>query len=185
MTLIRTNLNDWSTVDDRCLTHDGVIVDLGCLGWDWSSFFFGKKRVIGVDPFEKNPQAEILRNPVLPFDCYVKMENKGQSSTITSYMDDDCKSELFISYSWKSFCYAFNITSISVLKINIEGGEYPLLHSMDSNDFAAIDQIAVSFHDWNHPEWKNLTRASMELLISEGFTPHQINKEYNWWLFRK
>ena len=34
---------DYSSVDARCLTHDGDIIDLGCLDWDWSNFFIGKK----------------------------------------------------------------------------------------------------------------------------------------------
>jgi len=32
--------------------------------------------------------------------------------------------------SWKNFCKLYNIDKISILKINIEGGEYPLLNSI-------------------------------------------------------
>ena len=39
---------DYSTVNNRCLFDDGVIVDVGCLNWDWSNFFLGKKRVVGI-----------------------------------------------------------------------------------------------------------------------------------------
>ena len=44
---------DYSRVDIRCFRHDGVIVDVGCLDWNWSKMFIGKKRVIGIDPQEK------------------------------------------------------------------------------------------------------------------------------------
>ena len=57
---------------------------------------------------------------------------------------------------WKTFCNKFEIDKVSVLKLNIEGSEYPLLHSMDSEDFSKINQIAVSFHDWMNPKWRNL-----------------------------
>jgi hypothetical protein len=190
MTLIRTNINDWTTVDDRCLKHDGVIVDLGCLGWDWSAYFFGKKRVIGVDPFEVKThycrEGELYSGLIVPFNCEMHITFHGLcTSPYDAHIYDPSLYNVKTGMSWKVFCQAYGIDSISVLKINIEGGEYPLLHSMDSNDFAQIDQIAVSFHDWQKPEWKNLTRASMNLLISEGFDALQINKEYNWWLFRK
>ena len=56
------DVNIWSRVHPRFNIHDGCIVDLGCLGWNksfediesdnWAGYFFGKKKVIGVDPQE-------------------------------------------------------------------------------------------------------------------------------------
>ena len=43
---------DWYRFHPRVWSHKGAIVDLGCLGWDWSKCFLGKKRVIGADPNE-------------------------------------------------------------------------------------------------------------------------------------
>lgn len=187
MALIKTNGQDWSTVDDRCQTHDGVIVDLGCLGWDWSSFFFGRKRVIGADPFERSGfigKGKLVKCFILPYNSALSVSENGLT---TSAFDSLIRNtdEVQLGLSWKKFCEDFDIMSVSILKMNIEGGEYPLLNSMDSNDFAQIDQLAISFHDWNHPEWKKLTEASIYLIKSEGFDAMQINKEYNWWLFRK
>ena len=38
----------WSTFDWNSIDSEGCIVDLGCLYWDWSNYWFGIKRVIGV-----------------------------------------------------------------------------------------------------------------------------------------
>ena len=53
---------NYSRIDPRAFEHDGCIVDLGCVHWNWSAPFIGKKRVIGADPFEETePAGEIGR----------------------------------------------------------------------------------------------------------------------------
>jgi predicted XRE-type DNA-binding protein len=34
---------------------------------------------------------------------------------------------------------------------------------MDAEDFKKINQIAISFHDWIHPEQKSQTEAALSL----------------------
>ncbi len=72
-----------------------------------------------------------------------------------------------------------------MLKINIEGAEYPLLHSMTVSDFAKIDQIAVSFHDWMDSEQSDLKYASIKLLEKAGFKVESIYPQWGWYLARK
>jgi len=181
--IIRTkSAYDYCSVDDRCLTHNGVIVDVGCAGWDWCQFFIGKKRVIGIDPFEQNiKDAELLCACLGSAHGEVGIAFENDESSIYS---DSKKEERFSfpMYSWKSFCNSLNVTSVSVLKLNIEGAEYPLLHSMDTEDFKMIDQIAVSFHDWINPKWKHLTTSAIHLLELNGFTVTKLKSEWGWYL---
>ena len=79
----------------------------------------------------------------------------------------------------------FNIDSISVLKVNIEGGEYPLFASMLASDFERIDQIAVSFHDWMLPGWKKNTTAMLALLDSNQFSIRELAPHIGWYLATK
>lgn len=173
---------DYSTVDDRAFTHDGVIVDVGCAGWDWCEAFIGKKRVIGVDPFEKTtpPNTELARCVIGAVSGSALMQTDGDASSSTSYTTEDTISVLM--HSWKDFCFTYDIKNISVLKLNIEGMEYSLLHSMDSEDFSKIDQIAVSFHDWMKPEWSKLTLAAIHLLQMNNFNVHKLDSEWGWFL---
>jgi len=180
--LIRTKTNDdYSTIDDRALTHDGVIVDVGCAGWDMYGSLIGKKRIIGVDPFE-NPieGTELFQGLLGAFNGIAFIKKSGDESSAMSEGDLQ-----FPTLSWKAFCKKYGINKVSVLKLNIEGAEYPLLNSMDSYDFQNIDQIAVSFHDWLNPKWKHLTASAIHLLESNNFTVTKLQSDWGWYLALK
>lgn len=183
----------YSQVDVRCLTHDGVIIDVGCLEWDWANFFLGKKRVIGIDPQEKPIKgAELYKGFLGPFDGTTHLynfEDSGVASSTQSknniYRNDPISQETYNVISWRTLCSKFNIDKVSVLKINIEGAEYPLLHSMTVSDFEKIDQIAISFHDWLDSDQSALKHASIELLKEVGFNVESIYPQWGWYLAKK
>jgi hypothetical protein len=170
----------YSQVDSRVFDHDGAIVDLGCMHWDWSKIFIGKKDVIGADPFEKKCPSgvRLFTGAVLPFDGKIKMIKDGDASRIAS---EPIEGDWIEGISWKNFCTMFDIQNISILKMNIEGSEYSLLHSMDADDFSKIDQLAISFHDWLNPSWRNLTQSAIHLLNLHGFEVELIGP-YGWHL---
>jgi hypothetical protein len=168
-------------VGSEVMINEGDVVDLGCLGWDWSGFFIGKKRVIGADPFcEEIAGAELYKGVVGPYDGNTRILYDGLCSSIISGKGHEVEM-----LSWKSFCQTFSIDKISILKINIEGGEYGLLNTMDSDDFLKIDQIAVSFHDWTNPLWEKQTLSTINLLEKNGFLVEKLECEWGWYLARK
>jgi len=170
---------DYSTVNNRCLFDDGVIVDVGCLNWDWSNFFLGKKRVIGIDPFEKQiPFTELFKGVISNYNGTTKMKFSNESSTIINQSEG----ETVQVRTWGHFCNEYNIKKISVLKINIEGSEYDLLDSLTDDDFNNIDQIAISFHDWMIPEWKPKTERAIRILKSKNYEIQKINDSWGWYL---
>jgi autotransporter strand-loop-strand O-heptosyltransferase len=170
---------DYSTVNNRCLFDDGVIVDVGCLNWDWSNFFLGKKRVVGIDPFEEQiPFTELFKGVISNYNGTTKMKFSNEASTIINQSEG----ETVQVRTWKHFCNEYNIKKISVLKINIEGSEYDLLDSLTDDDFDNIDQIAVSFHDWMIPEWKSKTERSIKILKSKNYDIQKINDSWGWYL---
>ena len=187
---------DYSRVDDRCLTHDGCVVDLGCSGWGLFNFFSDKKRIIGVDPYEsKIDGVDFFEGMVGPVNGDVYVHRAG--SNTTCFGNIDCENEefarVFKMLSWKNFCKKFEIDKVSFLKINIEGAEFSLLNSMDSEDFSKIDQIAISLHDFdvvddhenilqNKNLNKNLLSTSLFLLEKEGYHIEKINDQWNWYL---
>ena len=175
----------WSRILENALTDDGTIVDVGCLHWDWGQTLVGKKRIIGIDPIEKSvPEGCELYSGVLgPSNGKTYMDVNIDASNIMGNTDIQSLSRVEIEMlSWKTFCSNYSVENVSVLKLNIEGSEYPLLHSMDSEDFSKINQIAVSFHDWMNPKWKNLTKSSLQLLYSSGFDVINIFPMYGWYL---
>ena len=84
MRLIETIPNHpYSQVDPRCFTHEGVIVDVGCLEWNWCNIFLGTKRVIGIDPQEKPIEgAEFFKGFLGPFEVDAFNDTSG-NITIT------------------------------------------------------------------------------------------------------
>lgn len=174
----------WSTFDWNVFNDDGCIVDLGCLYWDWSKYWMGTKRVIGIDPFETSiPEGcELFTGVLGPLDCKVTMDipNNNEVCGIVNY--DTTNGNQFDMLSWKTFCEKFNINNVSILKINIEGSEYSFLDSLDKNDFSKINQIIVSFHDWLNPDWAELTKSSIKLLEKNGYTIISTYFEFGWYL---
>ena len=182
--MIITTILDYpySKIDDRVFNHDGCIVDLGCSGWDWCNIFIGKKRIIGVDPYETPIDGvEFFEGLVGPVNGEIPVQNTGIGTSIINGKPNDNYLN-FPMLTWKEFCKKFNITSISALKINIEGSEYSLLNSMDIEDYKNIDQIAVSFHDFQNENFKYLTENTIELLIKMGYEVQSIEKRFGWYL---
>lgn len=174
----------WSTFDWNSIDSEGCIVDLGCLYWDWSKFWLGVKRVIGIDPFETTTPigAELFNGVLGPSDCNVTMNkpnNNENEGTIDYNLDNG---DVFEMLSWKTFCERYNINTVSILKINIEGSEYSFLDSLDESDFSKINQIVISFHDWLNPEFKPLTDSSIELLKKNGYTVISTYFKLGWYL---
>lgn len=189
MKFIKTyNDEDYSIILERALFHNGTIVDIGCLRWDWGSNLIGKKRYVGIDPIETRVPdgCELFNGIISPITGNTKIYVDDLSSSI--FYDDNKKELSNIDVrmlNWKDFCSIYNIDNISVLKINIEGAEYSLLNSMDDKDFNKIDQIAISFHDWLNPSWINLTKSSLFLLENSGFEIIKIYEKFGWYLAYK
>lgn len=187
MTLLETiNGQSYTKVDKRALTHKGCIVDVGCSGWDWSSYFIGKKRVIGIDPYESAiSNVEFFEGLLGPVNGKALIHRNGADSTIIGDMDLDNSTDYveFPMLNWKTFCKKFNIDSVSVLKMNIEGAEYSLLHSLTSEDFKKIDQIVVSFHHFSDDTLKESTNATIQFLENHGYTATLLDERFGWYLF--
>lgn len=178
--------NSWTTVEQKFWKNDGCIVDVGCLSWNWSSVFLNKKRVIGVDPNENDTPtgAELFKGVLGPFDGEVFMgEDINAASKITSEFLGTNKVKML---SWKTFCSTFSVDKVSILKLNIEGSEYPFLHSLTKDDFDKIEQITISFHGWLYPEQKNLVSSSLHLLELSGYEIVSTFDKFEWYLcFKK
>jgi len=186
----KTDVNRWSKIHPRFQDHDGCVVDLGCFGWhkdfnkcnshNWSGYFFGKKRVIGVDPQEHpHPQAELFKGFVLDFNGKANLSKNGIGGDIS--VDSN---GIYDVISWQQFKLKFNIEKISILKVNIEAAEVQLFQSFSKSDFDHIDQIAVSFHDWLYPQITSACQSIILKIINNGYECIDLGI-YGWKLFIK
>lgn len=174
--------DEWFRFDDRCLSHPGVILDLGCFSWDWSKYFFDKgKRVIGFDLQETihPPSVEFRKQAVMPFAIEQKVRgtNAYDSSVMLSFGDQP--GVAIETVSLDSILAEFSIMP-SLLKMNIEGAEFPLLFSLKE---PPTDQLIVSFHDFGNlfPFPKQLSEmVRNQLSIWYDWTC--TSREYSWWM---
>ena len=83
--------------------------------------------------------------------------------------------------TWKEFKKLYEIDQISVLKINIEGGEYDLIKSFDSDDFDKIDQIAVSFHHFEDESLMENTFECLQIIQQHNYDIFDLDI-YGWYL---
>ena len=186
------DVNIWSRVHPRFNIHDGCIVDLGCLGWNksfediesdnWAGYFFGKKKVIGVDPQESpNEHSELFKGFVSTFTGKANLSSDGIKGSIIP--DENGEYDVI---TWSDFKFRFGIKSISILKVNIEGCEWDLFDSFD--DLDSVDQICVSFHNFlsqfDNQFYHNRTEQCIDKIIKNNFTMIDLSI-YGWKLFLK
>ena len=171
------NENKWARVHPRFATYPGCIVDIGCLGWNnnyddprsdnWSYFFFGKKRVIGIDPQEsQNPNAELFRGFISNIDGRADLSSSGIGAVIAYNSNGEYEAITF-----REFRSRFQVEKVAILKINIEGSEWALIEGFSAEDLEDVDQICVSFHDFLKLEgeaenaldsiWRSLRRSTV------------------------
>lgn len=169
-----------STVHARVWEHPGAVVDLGCRGWDWSAAFIGRKRVIGCDPdlrVTAIPGTELHQSQIGAYDGIVAFQGE-------TFMEADPAGPKSAIWSWKRFSKAcVGPLGVAVLKINIEGAELPLLASMGTDDFASIDQVAVSFHAFAWPQMAKSATALIGYLHAVGYEVKVIYEPLGWVLF--
>ena len=185
---IPNGVDTWSTLDDRVWDHPGAIIDLGCNPWNWSEPFIGRKRVIGVDPLaDPRKGTECFQGvigPVCGSARLLQTEGAGEASTLVG-SSSSVIGEKVINIpmlSWRDFCRTYQIGQIAALKINIEGSEYGLIHSMGTLDFDQIDQLVVSFHHWMIPGMEKATEAALYYLRSVGYQIEPIFPACAWYL---
>jgi autotransporter strand-loop-strand O-heptosyltransferase len=171
------NPEDYLRFHPRVWQKDGWIVDLGCLGWDWSKTFIGKKKVLGADPLEINVPAEgvqLFTGVVGTVNGWTHFEQNDQAEATTPHTQQSGEGTPLISLD--SLLIKYNIGQVDILKMNIEGMEYELLINMDR---PVADQIIVAFH-------RNASMMeAVKLHLSQWYTIQQISVKWNWWLFLK
>ena len=84
--------------------------------------------------------------------------------------------------SWEEFKARFSIDRISLLKVNIEGGERYLLPTL--GNLLEVDRIIISSHDFRaergEGEHFRTRKFVLDYLISAGFAPRSL-KDQDWW----
>ncbi len=142
-----------------CLNPDSLVFDVGGYRGDWASDIFSKYNC-HIWIFE--PVKSFYDKIVKRFEKNEKIRvfNIGLSDTTkeaTIFIDSDSSSthrdvgaaEKIVLKSFAQFVEEEKVHVIHLMKLNIEGEEYPLLSKIvDDGMQTMIRNIQVQFHDW-------------------------------------
>lgn len=154
------------TIEESIVT-DGVIIDIGCRGFEFSNYFNGKK-VYCIDPdedvFKTPPKDLICMNLAISDkegDAHYKRNGEytsvGEIYQPLSHMYFPCKT-----ITMKQL-YDITGENVDLLKLDCEGAEYIIL----GDGFIPIPkQITVEFHNHTVPDVhiKNIDKVMNNLL---------------------
>ncbi|MFZ2803659.1 MAG: FkbM family methyltransferase [Patescibacteria group bacterium] len=140
------------------LTAQDIVVDVGGYKGQWCSDIYAMYRCV-VHVFEPVPEfAEFITrrfaaNPEIH--VYAKALGDTDGTATITLLDDGTslyraggQSIPIETIAATDFFTKNGITEIALMKINIEGGEYPLLEHLVSTGFIAhIRDVQVQFHD--------------------------------------
>jgi hypothetical protein len=166
--------------DDSVWQHEGPVFDLGCLGWEWSAPFVGKRMVIGVDPQETTCPAGCTLVPavVTPFDGQAYLHSEGIAASLFQVGPPRAVPAVTLGFLRQRYGQP------ALVKMNIEGAEFPLLIA---EHHPIAPQLVVAFHGWQTfyqpalPPFE-ATEALVNYL-SHWYIPTCTRQDLQWWVF--
>lgn len=170
------------------LNENSLVIDLGGYKGQFASDLFGKYmcKVLVFEPikeyyemiqdrFKKNPKIDAFKFALGEHDKteFFYMDDDGTSINNKSGRDESFKQEV-VFRDIEAFFKEQNITSVDLVKINIEGGEYDLLEYILEKDMAKIfKNIQVQFH-----KYINNSEEKMVSIQTKLQKTHEINWQY-------
>ncbi len=157
------------------LTPESIVFDVGGFEGQWASDIFAKYQPTihifePVKKFATDIRERFARND----NIHVHTIGLSDTTEKASIALTDDRSSVFVHDAAREvvdmvrasdFLRENNIAHIDLLKLNIEGGEYPLLEDLIKHDFIQnIDNIQVQFHSFapNAVERMNAIRQTLE-----------------------
>ncbi|MFK7788655.1 MAG: FkbM family methyltransferase [Phycisphaeraceae bacterium] len=159
-------LIQWQQVDsnnqvlyEHPLNADSTFVDLGGFRGDFSAEILARYqcRSLIFEPvpsyakkirkrFENNANAEVFDAGLAAEASTMTLSIAGESTSLYKSDGQEVKAKLL---QFEQAMRDYNVESIDLLKINIEGGEYDLLEWLVSSDWIQrVDRLLVQFHDF-------------------------------------
>ena len=177
------------TLDESLLNGREIsIIDLGaCLGEfsnSMNSLFNVKKSIlveanpVNFGKIENKKNYICLNRVVVPDSCnddYISFfEDKDSpynGSFVFDYFSASLQEHKIETIHLGSIIseYFSDTKEIDILKIDIEGAEYPLLEEIKKNDISRFRQISIEFHDFIDPRLRNKNESIINKIISCGF----------------
>jgi len=186
---IGATISNKHILHDASINSDSVVVDVGAFTGSWAQHMVDRYDPV-IYAFEPNPrsfellQQKAVNNPKLQPQPYgLGAEDSSVDFTLNglgSSMCDDRSSNIgmprikvdiaAIDRVWSDL----NLGHIDLMKINIEGAEFPLLDKMIKTDLLKkVDCFMIQFHEWHPGAYAKRRRIREELSKT-----HRLEWEY-------
>jgi FkbM family methyltransferase len=168
----------------RFLGPESVVVDLGLHKGEFAMGIIRTFlcRVFGVEPvpelFAKLPRHKYFAAlPVAVGERNARMDlNLFHAQCASLFEEENIEKVDTVSVesvTLEEFLSRFDLRTVDLLKIDVEGAEMGLLMAARDETFGRIGQITVEFHDFLFPYMRTQAREVMKRLIDLGF--YRIN----------
>jgi len=177
------NNGDYTHRIDYNLNEKSIVFDVGGYKGDWSELI---SDMYDCNIFIFEPIKNFYNDIVHRFkgNPKIKVFNYGLAAVTKmetfNYGTDETSSHRAFANSKKVLCKVkcigdiineLNIKNIDLIKINIEGEEYPLLkYIINKNIHQLLDNIQIQFHDWINQASNKRNWIRKNLLITHELT---------------
>ena len=169
------------------LTSDSIVVDAGGFEGEWSYNIYSRfqPNIYLLEPikdfynkakdrFINIPKVTTLNYAVSNKTCDAIMAVDGYGSSFFDLEPE--KTEEVKCLDIKEFLDTYNIASIDLLKLNIEGSEYDVLDRLLELDFLPnIKDIEIQFHSY-FPD----SKARRDTILEQLSITHERSWNYEW-----
>jgi FkbM family methyltransferase len=168
------------------LTENSVVLDVGGYRGNWAEQIIQKYNPyififepvtdyynIIVNKFENNPKVKVYNFGLSDADKIQKISLREEASSTYSSSQNDDYIEIKLR-NIQDVLITENIERIDLMKVNIEGGEYPLIqYTIEQSLIDRFKNIQIQFHDFfpDAKEW----RQKLQTLLQQT---HSLTYEY-------
>ena len=156
------------------LNAESLVIDLGGYKGQWASDIYARYncRVLVFEPvrsFAEKIKARFERNPMIEVFCLALGANRRQEiislgADGTSVYRNSSEKETIQFEDVAKFFSEHGVSSVDLMKINIEGGEYELLPRLfDAGLVNRIKHLQIQFHDIGSDSELRMKKICQEL----------------------
>ncbi len=102
----------------------------------------------------------------------------------TDQVAPDAETKLVTVYSLSDILQKYKVERVSLLKMDIEGGEYEVFSNLSQEDFDSLDNIIMEYHNYNGHNYKELESELREGGFGVQVFPSKFDKQMGFILAR-
>jgi FkbM family methyltransferase len=180
--LVKLSIIETHTLNPNWITKGGNVLDLGANHGAFSQYlnknynskcYLVEANLTLVNELKQTPAFTVLHAAATGKSGPVtfNVAEVDDASTLNHVSTSAIKASVTVDgFNYASILKQFNIQSVDVLKIDIEGAEIDFIENMTDAELLEIKQLTIEFHDWHKYYPSDLTERTINRLIALGFT---------------